>query len=90
MLACAPRLTVGCVLYTHSMSIDQDVPFITTQTGSNDPDVVKTKGERSGRCQICGDKDKIQRTFTKTVTPFAINANTAPTKRTRGPSRPKR
>ena len=63
------------------MSTDTDaIPFITTQAGANDPEVVKTKGERSGRCQICGEKDKIQRTFAKTVTPFAINSNTAPSK----------
>ena len=59
---------------------DDNIPYIRTQVGTNDPEVVKTKGERAGRCQICGDKDKIQRTFSKTVTAFAIHSNTAATK----------
>jgi hypothetical protein len=62
------------------MSIDTDVPFIRTQAGTNDGVVVKTKGERSGRCPICGDKGALQRTFEKTVTAFAIHSTTAPTK----------
>lgn len=57
-----------------------DEPFIRTQAGTNDGEVVKTKGERSGRCGICGNKGAVQRTFEKTVTPFAMSSNTAATK----------